>query len=150
MYVLVDGGYSGGFSGESADGSMKTENTYSNTLQSTSCFQLNQRDAKLICRACNESYRLNITSPITWCIEVTKRRTCGTNTTVFRKKSFPEVVIASDGNMLLKNARGPHASMKFTCTRMCHDGQQGDHTIKVLLPSMYLKICMLQTLMTMW
>ena len=108
------------------------------TINTETCFELNQQNAKLICRACgNET---NTDSGVTWCMTPgTGRPVCGSNSETFHKEGngYEEVYVTSEDDLLLSTVRNLHESIAFNCTRVCTDGESQEHKTKVTVESMY-------------
>ena len=107
-------------------------------INSSSCFELDQRNAKLICRACDNETKTG--SGVTWCMTPgTGRPICGSDSETFHREydGYEEVNITSDGDMVLRIVRNAHENTMFSCTRQCDNGLSQEHGIKVTVESMF-------------
>ena len=108
------------------------------TINTETCFELSQQNAKLICRACGNETSTD--SGVTWCITPgTSRPVCGSSSEAFHKEGigYEEVYVTSEGDLLLSTVRNLHESTAFNCTRVCADRESQEHKITVTVESMY-------------
>lgn len=106
-------------------------------INTETCFELNQQDARLVCRACGNETSMD--SDVTWCITPgTSRPVCGSDSETFHKeeKRYEEVYVTSEGDLLLSTVRNSHEKTNFTCTRVCTDGESQQHETALTVESM--------------
>ena len=65
---------------------------------------------------------------------------CGNNKT-FIDEEYSDLVVTSDGNVMLTNARQGYDGKTLTCTRNCSDHHPQEHKITISIESTLLLLC---------